>query len=121
MNRAVLAKREFAKATKISNNPKHLDHVRFNLPEPSTSMSCPRCEFALNATDRCPRLLQCGHFFCTECLTQITGFQSEVFGYGNVPVSNVLRLGLYVATILVWRDWCTFHLGSLPWYSLAHQ
>lgn len=31
-------------------------------------MSCPRCEINFDSNSRCPRVLACGHVFCSDCL-----------------------------------------------------
>eukprot|EP00300_Choanocystis_sp_HF-7_P013913 c18500_g1_i2.p1 GENE.c18500_g1_i2~~c18500_g1_i2.p1 ORF type:complete len:383 (-),score=54.29 c18500_g1_i2:56-1204(-) len=35
--------------------------------------TCGQCGNGMNTKNRCPRFLECGHIFCTECLTSMCG------------------------------------------------
>ena len=38
-------------------------------------MSCPRCEIKFDSNTRCPRVLLCGHVFCSDCLQSLQNHQ----------------------------------------------
>ncbi|XP_056299084.1 RING finger domain-containing protein [Pseudoliparis swirei] len=62
-------------------------------PEPSlsttpaepTDVECPICYQEYNQYNKCPRMLDCLHVFCTECLQRIQLCPSEPLDPGSTP------------------------------------